>query len=116
VGHRIDAPFKPKGFSISSSSPALFLVETTVTTSATATAVRTYLVVVTGSAHFDARPKVGEVFPVTSGVDEGVSNHSMLLHLNLPTRLIDLRVQSFLLRDYQTTCGWAKVFLKALVE
>ena len=31
-------------------------------------------------------------------------------------RLIDLRARSFLLRDYQTTWGWAKVFLKALVE
>ena len=30
--------------------------------------------------------------------------------------LIDLRARSFLLRDNQTTWGWAKVFLKALVE
>ena len=31
-------------------------------------------------------------------------------------RLIDLRARSFLRGDYQTTWGWAKVFLKALVE
>ena len=34
--------------------------------------------------------------------------------LNL--QLIDLRARSFLRGDYQTTWGWAKVFLKALVE
>ena len=31
-------------------------------------------------------------------------------------RLVDLRARSFLRGDYQTTWGWAKVFLKALVE
>ena len=40
----------------------------------------------------------------------------VVVDMRVTYRLIDLRARSFLRGDYQTTWGWAKVFLKALVE
>ena len=50
------------------------------------------------------------------GLEKETERSDWINSLPLKLQAIDLRARSFLRGDYQTTWGWAKVFLKALVE